>query len=530
MTGQSSDRSNYRRNLRDRLARRDRSEIEARLRNHDRPEVKARLRNHDRSVDAHLKNRDRTATARERAMSEAQARAKARASGADVRSVAYMPRATRRSNRRRLAIVLATLVSTLLILVVVVPPLATGVMRTLAEANPDLMRIGAVADAVGAVMSDRPDEPAGTDATPVEFVIEPGTSSVEITDNLVSRGLVTDRLAFTYVLVTEGGINELRSGTHVLDRTMSPRRVAAVLQGEPVPGRAGGVPVALRGGLRLEQIVAYLQTLPFENLDIERFYELALDPPADVRSKFEWMSVIPEGRSVEGFLGAGLFDVPADIDAQAMLETLLQRWQDSPQYEVLAAAQKQGRDFYEITILASIVEREAILDEDRALIAGVYQNRVDGIGEATGRTLNSEPVLIYAKDTIMLRDQHISQWPSYVFWTLDGLGRAADFEVPSDLAGFQVWHSPGLPPWPIATPGLASLEGALNPDTDDGYLYFLAKGDGTNGHVFARTYEEHLRNIDIYLGGASPEPTLPTSSTPDPFEEPTLEPSPEPTR
>ena len=530
MTNHSSDRSSYRRNLRDRLARRDRSEIEARLRNHERPEVEARLRNHDRAVDAHLRNRDKTAPARERAMSEAQARAKARAAGADVRSVAYITRGTRRSNTRRLAILVASLVSTLLVLVVVVPPLATGVMRTLAEANPDLMRIGAVADAVGAVMGSRPDEPAGTDATPVEFVIEPGISSAQITEDLVTRGLVTDRLAFTYVLVTEGGINELRSGTHVLDRTMSPRRVAAVLQGDPVPGGEGGVPVALRGGLRLEQIVAYLQTLPLESLEIERFYELALDPPADVREKFAWMSVIPEGRSVEGFLGGGLFDVPADIDAQSMLETLLQRWQDSPQYELLGAAQEQGRDFYELTILASIVEREAILDEDRALIAGVYQNRVDGIGEAVERTLNSEPVLIYAKDTLMLRDQHISQWPSYVFWTLDGLGRAADFEVPTDLAGFQVWHSPGLPPWPIATPGLASLQGALNPDTEDRYLYFLAKGDGSNGHVFARTYEEHLRNIETYLGGASPEPTLPSWSTPDPFEEPTLDPSAEPTQ
>jgi UPF0755 protein len=267
-----------------------------------------------------------------------------------------------------------------------------------------------------------------------------------------------------------------------------------------------------------------------ENLDIEEFYELALDPPATLRDKFAWMSVIPEGHSVEGFLGSGLFDVPADVEADAMLEVLLQRWQESPQHEVLVAAQEEGVDFYALTVLASIVEREAILDEERSLIAGVYQNRVDGIGESTGRTLNSEPVLIYAKDTILLREQHISQWPNYVFWTLDGLGRAADFEVPPDLEGFQVWHARGLPPWPICTPGLASLEGALNPDTDDGYLYFLAKGDGTNGHVFARTYEEHLRNIDTYLGGASPEP-LPATAEPstDPFEEPTMEASMEPT-
>jgi UPF0755 protein len=301
---------------------------------------------------------------------------------------------------------------------------------------------------------------------------------------------------------------------------MTPREVALELQGDPAPNIGSGVQVALRGGLRLEQIVAYLQTLPLENLDIEEFYSLATEPPADLRDQFEWMRVIPEGNSVEGFLGAGLFDVPADIDARTMLETLLQRWEDSPQHQLIGAAEQQGKDFYEIAILASITEREAILDEEKALIAGVYQNRIDGVGGPGERTLNSEPILIYAKDTINLRDRHISEWPQYVFWTLDGLGPAADFEVPDDLAGFQVWRSRGLPPWPIATPGLASLEGALNPDQQDGYLYFLAKGDGTNGHVFARTYEEHLRNIDIYIGGASPDPS-PLPSLQPPSTEPT---------
>jgi len=491
----------------------------------DRSEIEARLRNHDRSMDVHLRNRDKAAAQREKALNEAQARSRARASGESVRSVAYMPRGSNRRRGRRTAILAASVVSAILILAVVLPPLAGGVFRSLAEANPDLMRLGFIADSVGAVMEDRPDTPAGTDPTPVNFVIEPGTSSGQITEALLDRGLLTDRLAFTYVLVTEGGINDLRAGTHVLDRTMTPREVAFALQGDPTPNVGNGVPVALREGLRLEQIVAYLQTLPLENLDIEEFYELATEPPADLRQEFDWMSVIPEGNSVEGFLGSGLFDVPADIDARTMLETLLRRWEESPQHQLIAEAQEQGKDFYEVAILASITEREAILNEEKPLIAGVYQNRVDGIGGPGERTLNSEPILIYAKDTINLRDQDKTQWPQYVFWTLDGLGAAADFEVPDDLAGFQVWRSRGLPPWPIATPGLASLEAALNPNQDDGYLYFLAKGDGTNGHVFARTYEEHLENIEHYMGGASPAATEePLEPALDQSSEPSMEP------
>jgi UPF0755 protein len=321
---------------------------------------------------------------------------------------------------------------------------------------------------------------------------------------------VTDRLAFSYVIATEGSYDDLKFGTHILNRTMTPRQVAVVLSGQPSAG-GSGVSVALRQGLRLEQIVAYLQTLPFESLDAEQFYLMATDPPASVRQKFQWLRVVPAGQSVEGFLGSGVFDVPTDIDARGMLDVLLQRWQDSPSYQLIAEAESRGLDFYSTVILASIVEREAILDEDRPLIAGVYQNRVNGLDGV--KVLNAEPVLIYAKDMIKLRDMHISEWPQYRFWTLDGLGPAADFEVPPDLAGYQVWRSRGLPPGPICTPGLASLRAAMNPDTEDGFLYFLAKGDGSNGHVFARTYAEHLHNIEIYIGGGSPEPATPDPGT-----------------
>ncbi len=466
------------------------------------PDDRSRLPRRDRAqVEAHVRSRERHVAAAEQRARERQLQASVR--GLPVRSRSK-PRST-----RRWAIVLATLVSLVLIGWVVLPPVFGGLLRSMAEGNPDLLRFGVVSEAVGAVMGDRPDQPAGTDPAPVEFVVAPSTGNREIVDALLERELVTDELAFYWVLSTEGGLDNLRAGTHTLNRTMSPRQVAATLQGVPPPSN-GGVPIALRAGLRLEQIVAYLQTLPLDNLDITVFYERATTPDAALREQFEWLSVIPEGASVEGFLGSGLFDVPLDIDAQGMLELLLQRWQDSPSFALIEQAQVEGKDFYEMVILASIVEREAILDEERPLIAGVYQNRLDGL--LPTRLLNADPVVIYAKDTMALRDQHIIEWPDFTFWTLEGLGSVAAFEVTPDLAGYQVYRSRGLPPGPIATPSTASLEAALQPDQAEEYLYFLAKGDGTNAHAFARTYEEHLQNIDIYFrGGATPTPGLPTA-------------------
>ena len=486
------------------------------MRNRDRSEIEAHLRNHDRTaIDQHLKDRERNSANHERTLTDAQTRARARATG-EAPAPAYLARGKKRS-RNRLAIIIASLITVLLVGTVVVPPLAAGFFRSLAEANPDLMRIGLVSEAVTSVMGDRPDKPAGTDPTMVEFLIQPGESSADIAQDLVNRGLLTDRLAFTYVLVSEGGLNKLQAGSHMLNRTMSPREIAAALQNQPTT-TGSTVQVALREGLRMEQIVAYLQTLPLGSFDPEQFYELATSPPDSLKQKFPWLSVIPAGRSVEGFLGSGVYNVPTDATAQDILEELLQGWQDSPAYGVMTQAQSEGKDFYETVILASIVEREALHDADKPLVAGVYQNRVDGLGGV--RTLNSDPVLIYANDTMNLRDLHITQWPDYVFWTYDGIGSAADFEVTDDLAGFQVWHSRGLPPGPIASPGLASLQAALNPDTQDGYLYFLGKNDGSGDLVFARTYEEHLHNIQLYLGG-SPVPTSePTFGVPDATQQP----------
>jgi UPF0755 protein len=423
-------------------------------------------------------------------------------------------RPKKRGSWRKRLFVATLLIAIIAVGVVAGPPLLGNVFRGLADSNPDLMRIGPIADAVGATIGDRPDTPAGTDPTVVEFTISEGASATDITNDLVSRGLVTDRVAFMWLLATGGGLNRLEAGVHELVRTMTPREVAAalVLPGTPLGG--SGVAVLLREGLRIEQIAAYLQTLEFTNFDPDQFFELATNPPDSLRQQFPWLSVVPAGRSLEGFLGTGVFDVDTSITAEGMIELLLQRFGDSPSHTLITQAQADGKDVYSAVILASIVDHEASLHEEMPLIAGVYQNRLDGL--LPTRLLNADPTIIYAKDTMLLRDLHISQWPEYEFWTLQDINGVGNFEVTDDLASFQTYDSRGLPDWPICTPGYDALAAALSPDTADGYLYFVAKGDGTRTHAFARTYAEHQANIRYYWGGgASPEPTQ-TAGVPTP--------------
>ena len=345
-------------------------------------------------------------------------------------------------------------------------------------------------------MVERLDDPAGTDPTPVQFVIEPNTSARDITDELVRRGLVTDRLAFSYILITEGSGSRLQAGTHELNRTMSPRQVADELQRPPGPGR-NTITVSLRDGLRIEQVTALLLTVEQLEFDPAEFHALATSPPAELVAEFSMLSTLPAGRSLEGYLGFGILEVERDTDAAGFLRTLLAR-REAELAPLVAEPPPPGlNSFYEVLTIASIVEAETDLDEERALVAGVYLNRLDRNRWPT-RLLNADPTVLYGNDTVALRQlDDMAEWVDYIFWAPPGQPMAQIF-LRDDLAGYQTYHSRGIPPGPIRSPSLASIQAVLAPNTSSGYLYFVAKNDGSRGHAFARTFEEHVANIQRY--------------------------------
>ena len=153
--------------------------------------------------------------------------------------------------------------------------------------------------------------------------------------------------------------------------------------------------------------------------------------------------------------------------------------------------------FYEVMSLASVVEREAVLDDERPRIAGVYQNRIDGIPGIKNKILNADPTVFYAIDTLELAKLDFDEWQRYAFWTPPGVS-LADVSLPESLQGYQTYQVPGLIPGPICTPSLPSIDAALEPDTADKYIYFLAIPDGKGAHAFARTNEEHDANRKKY--------------------------------
>jgi len=177
---------------------------------------------------------------------------------------------------------------------------------------------------------------------------------------------------------------------------------------------------------------------------------------------------------MEGFFYPDSYLVPRAATVDQLLDLIARNFVLHITDDMRAGFTAQGLDLYQAATLASIVERESIQDEEQALIASVFLNRLN-----VGMTLGSDPTVQYA----LGYDSSAQTW-----WTnplsLDDL----KFDSP-----YNTYIYAGLPPGPISNPSLGSLQAVAFPETSP-YYYFQATCDGSGYHTFAITFEEHLAN------------------------------------
>ena len=342
---------------------------------------------------------------------------------------------------------------------------------------------------------------ASRDDRAIAFEIKVGTPARSISENLVSAGLIHDAELFEAYVRSIGRAQELKAGTFLLRANMTPVEIAEALLDE----HAAGVSVTIREGWRLEQVADELgrdgivsgeayrgsaETPDFEALErIETSTSVAtprVDPPAccevDI-NRWPFLKDLPQGASLEGFLFPATYQLPAVAPTAAELVVRqLDAFGDRmwPIYQQALADGANPPDLYNALILASIVEREAVVAEERPTIAGVLHNRLNN-----DMLLEIDATVQYA----MGYQPESGQW----------------WKTPVFLEEYQGVHSPyntylhrGLPPGPIASPGEDSFRAVLYPE-QHGYFYYVATGDGSGGHVFAQTFSEHLVNVQRYL-------------------------------
>jgi peptidoglycan lytic transglycosylase G len=387
------------------------------------------------------------------------------------------------------ALVLAAIV--LAVLFTILRPLVRGAVISWASDSPGALGVPFVADLVREDLGDKLEQPASTDAGQVRFVIGSGESATTIAQRLEEEGFIKDRRAFVLIAVERELTERLKTGEFILRRSMTPDELVTALLDPPA---VATVDIDLRTGLRLEQVTAKLETIDGLTMDPHDFYELAKHPTKELLADYPWLD-LPPGASLEGYLWPANYHVLPDTTGEELVRLMLDRFHAAIEGRMDVPAAR-GMSFYEVLALASLVDREAILNEERPLIAGVYQNRLDG--KLGHKLLQADPTVIYAVDTMELEKLDFTRWKEYAFWGLPKDIALKDVALAPELQGYQTYQQEGLIPGPICTPTLASIDAALSPDTKEGYVFFLAKRDGSDGHAFARNQKEHDANRAKY--------------------------------
>ncbi len=315
------------------------------------------------------------------------------------------------------------------------------------------------------------DTPASDDSTLVVFTINPGETAATIAPRLQRDGLITDAQLFLWLVRYRGVDAQLEAGDYELRPNMTMEEIIETLQ----HGRLIEVTVTIPEGKRAEEIAALLEEQG--GVDGEVFIALANAGGF----AYDFLLDRPEGApsSLEGFLFPETYRIPVDYGAAQLIDLMLATFGErfSPQMRQTAA--DMGMSIYEVVTLASIVEREAVMPEERSIIASVYLNRLE-----QGMYLQSDPTVQYA----LGYQEDTGQW-----WKIPmSLEEDTQFDSP-----YNTYLYPGLPPGPICSPGLASLQAVLEP-AETSYLFFFSRFDGS--HAFSETYEEHLRNQELYQG------------------------------
>jgi UPF0755 protein len=312
-------------------------------------------------------------------------------------------------------------------------------------------------------------------ASEVVFTIPEGTSSAEIAALLEENGLIRNALIFSYYLKYKNIGTGFQAGTYAMTPGMDIQEIMRKLNaGETVKEET--IRVTIPEGFTASQAVKVLVEAGFPE---ELLLSIVNDPQqfAIDSSGTEAMRAagIPESEfyryPLEGYIFPETYELPKDIDAYQALRRMVQeldRKLSTLPTDWEGRLEVNGVSFHEMMTVASLVEREVVVDHERALVAGVIYNRL--------------------KQEMPLQ---IDATVQYLFDEQKERLLEKDLQVDSP---YNTYLNAGLPPGPIASPGLESIEAALYPEAS-AYLFYVTKKDGTGEHYFGKTYSEHLQNI-----------------------------------
>jgi UPF0755 protein len=290
-----------------------------------------------------------------------------------------------------------------------------------------------------------------------EFVDVPsGIGPSTIGRLLIDAGIVRDALTFRAAVWRTGRARDLQAGEYRFDAAMTPMEVVETLARGDVYRR----PLTFREGLTIAEMARV-----YEEAGAGR----AADFDAAARDAALIRELDAAATDLEGYLFPETYSLGRQTPAPVLVSQMVSLFRKAFDASMQAAAANLGLTLREAVTLASLVEKETAVPEERPLVAAVYLNR-----RRIGMPMQADPTVIYAL-------QRAGRY--------GGNLRRDDLQFDST---YNTYRYPHLPPGPIAAPGRAALEAAVRPAPVD-YLYFVSRNDGS--HAFARTLGEHNRNV-----------------------------------
>jgi UPF0755 protein len=308
------------------------------------------------------------------------------------------------------------------------------------------------------------DSAAGDETFQYELEVVQGENATSVIGRLKTAGIVEDEALLRNFLQYRGLDRGIEAGSYIMDGGMTIREIATALQNADPEA----ISIVILEGWRREQIAEAIDVggLSFTSAE---FLSSTQRPPND----FVHSDQIPVFATLEGFLFPDTYSVSPEMSAEEFVNRMLDNFVDRLTPNIISGIEQQGLNIYQAVSLAAIVEREAVVPQERDLIASVFLNRFE-----IGMLLEADPTVQYA----------LGIQPEGSWWkaplSFDDLGIDSPYNT---------YRYPGLPPGPITNPGLESIRAVAFPAESE-YLYFRAMCDGSGMHSFATTFEDHRQN------------------------------------
>lgn len=301
-------------------------------------------------------------------------------------------------------------------------------------------------------------------STPQVIIIEveKGKGAEAIARSLKEKGVIKKEWPFLLVYKLFYSPQSLKAGEYSFSLPLSTKEVLRML----TEGQIYLHPLTIPEGLTGKEISELLHSLAF--VREEDFLE-AFNQTEAISSWDE------EAQNLEGYLFPETYFLPKGTSAEEIVSTMVSQFKDVIRVEWKRRAQEMDLSLREVVILASLIEKETSVSEEKNLVSAVFHNRLK-----RGMKLDCDPTIIYA---LKVEGRFV------------GRLRYKDLKFDSP---YNTYLYAGLPPSPICNPGRESLQAALYPDKEN-FLYFVSKNDGS--HHFSRTYREHQRAVLIYQKG-----------------------------